>query len=250
MRFHIASAARHTGALLQQLVEEELREEGIRKDAVVCYGVGEYSGTLPVLNSNCSRYNKMRQGQLLHEALGTNALPIHSIDSLNRGGAMPGAVLGRSLSHTKGRDIKLILEPWQLPLVRADFFTPYIPSSHEYRTWVYRNRHLGTYEKVLTRPQDYKRIGRNHDNGFDFSYREEVPDALKDVCRRAIAALGLDFGAVDTLQATSDGRYVVLEVNSAPGVQNERRRVIQALAHRIVRWAANDCPNRRANGAA
>lgn len=242
MQYQIARVAVHTGNLLRTLVEEEMREQNIGdRNAVVCYGAG-YGGTLPALNRTCSSGNKLTQAQALFRQLGVNALPIRTREELR--GAWPGGVfLGRTTEHTKGRDIKLVLESWQIPVTKADFFTPYIPSRREFRTWIYRNRHLGTYEKVLTRPETYTRIGRNYANGFDFSYREEAPEALKNVCRRGIAALGLDFGAVDSLE-DMDGNFIVLEVNSAPGVQNERRRVIQALAHRIARWVANDCPGR------
>lgn len=244
MQYQIARVAAHTGNLLRTLVEEEMRGQNIRdRNAVVCYGAG-YGGTLPALNAHCSQGNKLDQAHRLHAALQDNAIRPYSRDELR--GFGPGwRFLGRAAEHTKGRDIKLVLEAWQVAVTKADFFTPYIPSRSEFRTWIYRNRHLGTYEKVLTRPEAYTKIGRNYANGFDFSYREEVPDALKNVCRRGIAALGLDFGAVDTLE-DMDGNFIVLEVNSAPGVQNERRRVIQALAHRVVRWVANDCPGRRA----
>jgi hypothetical protein len=158
-------------------------------------------------------------------------------------------MLARNIVHSRGTDIRMVLEPWQVDAAvqaGAGFFTPYVPSVREFRVWTYRNRHLGTYEKVLRRPQNFKRIGRNHANGFDFSGVESdaVPQALKDVSRDALRGLSLDFGAVDVIQKPT-GEFVVLEVNSAPGVSDERRRVIQALSHRIARWVANGCPARQ-----
>jgi len=126
----------------------------------------------------------------------------------------------------------------------SDFFTPYIASSNEYRVWIYRKRHLGSYRKVLKTATMMRRVGRNYDNGFAFERMEleDTPEALKEVGRKAISTLGLDFGAVDVLQKP-DGSFVVLEVNSAPGVADERRAVIQKLAHRIARWAQEGHPN-------
>ena len=192
----------------------------------------------------------MQQGFRLRERMGENAIRIMGAEeavAYVRG----GPVLGRTTSHTQGRDITVCLEPWQVQerftSGVANFFTPYYPSDTEYRVWVYRRRHLGTYEKVLRRKEAFKKLGRNYHNGFDFSFRdsEGIPEALKETARNAIAALNLDFGAVDILKCGD--RYVVLEVNSAPGVSDERRNVINRLAHRIVRWAANGCP-RRENG--
>jgi hypothetical protein len=154
-------------------------------------------------------------------------------------------VLGRNVRHAKGKDIRLCLEAWQVEAMRgiSDFFVPYLPSSGEWRTWVYRRRHLGSYCKVLQDASAMRRVGRNHENGFRFERTElaDTPEGLKDVSRRAVAALGLDFGAVDALQ-TPSGEFVVLEVNSAPGVQDERRVVMGKLAHRIVRWVQEGYP--------
>lgn len=251
MNYHIARTASTTGNTLRTLVAEQLREQGIadRNDAHVCFGVG-YTGAGHTLNRDCSRYNKLEQAQILRRELGTRALSVLTPQEARLPvGNGPFFLLARNIVHSRGTDIRMCLEPWQVEAAitaGAGFFTPYVPSVREFRTWTYRNRHLGTYEKVLRRPQDFKRIGRNHANGFDFSGVENdaVPQALKDVSRDALRGLGLDFGAVDVIQKP-DGGYVVLEVNSAPGVSDERRRVIQALSHRVARWIANGCPARQ-----
>lgn len=255
MNFHIARASTTTGNLLRTLVMANLEEEGHvdAQDSQICYGAG-YAGNLPALNKHCSRYSKLEQAKLLQEGLGLGALEVFETAAsaqrfLNDNENIP-VLLGRSLVHTKGKDIRMAFEPWQIPPLLASgtsFFTAYQDSVREFRTWVYRKRHLGTYEKMLRRPEDYKRVGRNYDNGFDFSgvENELVPEALKEIARNAIKILGLDFGAVDVLQAPN-GRLVVLEVNSAPGVSDERRRVIQALAKRVSRWIINGCPAREA----
>lgn len=252
LNFRVARAAAVTGRTLEGLVREGLRENGIPiPTAEICYGAG-YSGINPALNARCSAANKLEQAQILQRGLGLEGLAVLSnqVDAEEWLVARGSPLFARNTIHSKGRDIKIALEPWQIAGLMASgtsFFTPHVPSVREFRTWVYRKRHLGTYEKVLRRPVDCKRLGRNHDNGFDFSgiENENVPDRLKDVARRAVAVLNLDFGAVDILQR-ANGDYVVLEVNSAPGVSDERRRVIQGLAHRIVRWCANDCPAREA----
>lgn len=256
MRFQVARAASHTGQILQELVNAELQQERIQPpaDALVCYGAGLDGNRPHTLNAACSRFNKMSQGQRLWES-GRGVWGLEILDhqqALRWLEQHPGhAMLARKAMHTKGKDIMPVLEPWHVEArVRAgaSFFTPYHPSNREFRTWVYRKRILGTYEKQLMRPELCRKIGRNYDNGFDFSFRERenLPAAMIEAAKGAVAALDLDFGAVDMIE-TPAGAYIVLEVNSAPGVQNERRRVVQALAHRIARWAANGCPSR--NGA-
>jgi hypothetical protein len=248
MHFHVARTASTTGNMLQTMVNQQL--QGNTDAMHVCYGVGVVGAN--VLNRNCSRYSKLEQARILQRGLGPGALPVYETPEEAENVVQTQPLFARNVVHSRGRDIKIALEPWQIrPLMvgGTGFFTPHIPSQREFRVWTYRNRHLGTYEKVLRRPAACKRLGRNYDNGFDFSGVEsvDVPQGLKDISRDAIRCLELDFGAVDILQKP-DGGYVVLEVNSAPGVSNERRKVIQALSHRIVRWAANGCPERGANG--
>lgn len=248
MHFHIARTASTTGNLLQTMVSEQLT--GNTDGMHVCYGAGVVGAQ--VLNGNCSRYSKLEQAKMLQEGLGPGALTIYdtaeAAENALRTRNIP--LFARDLVHSRGRDIKVVLEGWQVrPLLSAGaaFFTEHVPSEREYRVWAYRNRHLGTYEKVLRRLLDCKRLGRNYGNGFDFSgiENDQVPEALKQTARDGLRVLGLDFGAVDVIQRL-DGSYCILEVNSAPGVSDERRKVIVGLAKRIVRWAANGCPAREA----
>lgn len=249
MEYRIAPAGRVTGDLLRELVGSNDTQ------AVVCYG-SPYTGPLPALNANCGRLNKMEQAQRLFEGLvgspDTSSEQFFAIEPMAyelalselRDGQL---VLGRKASHTQGKDIVVIAEEWQLEATRGhcDFYTTYLSSVGEYRTWVYRNRHLGTYRKVLAHPEQFKRLGRNYRNGFIFERveNEEVPESVKVLARQAVRTLDLDFGAVDLLDRAGSG-LVVLEVNSAPGVADSRRAVIQNLAHRVIRWAANGCPGR------
>ena len=60
---------------------------------------------------------------------------------------------------------------------------------------------------------------RNLDGGFIFA-REgvvEAPEASEEALK-AVAALGLDFGAVDIMYNARENKYYVLEVNTAPGL--------------------------------
>jgi hypothetical protein len=248
MNFRIARAAGKTGRLLERLVDQQYPFHE-RPNAVVCYGQG-YSGPLPALNRNCGRLDKLEQAQRLVEGLGAQAIqPMTLEQALVTIEHFP--VLGRKIHHAQGRDIVLMLEKWMLEDTAGqhDFYTAYHDSSAEYRTWVYRNRHLGTYRKVLAHPEQFKRLGRNRKNGFVFERMENdnVHEGIKDLARKAVRALDLDFGGVDIIRVGDGGEseFMVLEVNSAPGVSDERRQVIKALAHRIIRWAAAGCPERK-----
>ena len=60
---------------------------------------------------------------------------------------------------------------------------------------------------------------RNLKGGWIFARQGvEIPEDAKEVSISAVAALGLDFGAVDVI-ITEQGQPLVLEVNTAPGLE-------------------------------
>lgn len=251
MEFRIAKAARVTGQMLERLVREKLQAENIPEpSAVVCYGVG-YTGPQPALNAGCSA-DKLEQGLCLQRVLKDEALVIlRSHEDIES--ALP--VAARRTRHSKGKDIRVCKTPAGVrgALRNHDFFTPIVDSDTEYRVWVYRKRVLAVYEKRLTEPENNTKFGRNRANGWTFHAlgTDDIPESVRDVSKRAVAALGLDFGAVDVLGKWEDEQHTdvhatVLEVNSAPGVSDEHRSCIVKLTNRVVRWVANGCPAREA----
>ncbi len=100
---------------------------------------------------------------------------------------------------------------------------------------MFRGRQLGTYEKRMVHPEQFVRAGRNHDNGFSFDRVRGGVVGATQVADAALTALGLDFGAADVLE-TPSGEFVVLEVNTAPGIEHERRQCAINLADSIARW--------------
>lgn len=237
LQYRIAEGCGPTGRIIERLVGP------VNRDAVVCWGA-PYQGNLPSLNRNCSRFNKLQQLQQLQRS---EILTVPVFETLPQG-AENYPLMGRNLRHHGGLDIALIMQPGDAQLYRSDYYTRYIPRDTEFRTWVYRRRHLGTYEKVLRYPERNRRrqrLGANFRNGFAFTLvpGETVPEGLRDIASRAVEALGLDFGAVDVLRGL-DQRLYVLEVNTAPGVEGEDRFAIRALAEKIQRWSNLNFPRR------
>lgn len=233
----ISNAALETGALLVSL----LKERGIHdpaSDNVVCYGnsgAGER-----FLNQNCMS-NKVKRMVAMEKA-GCSLIPWFRGDKIPAGVRFP--LLARRLTGHGGTDIVPVFQrkevEWRLA-AGWDWFSSYVPMDTEYRVWVYRNDHLDTYEKVMHRPTDYKYIGRNFRNGFDFELSLDYNDATEQA-RRAIKALGLDFGAVDMLRG-EDGKIYILEVNTAPGViKSGAQWTLDRLVDRIENWDREGYP--------
>lgn len=259
IRLVVAEGSRVTGNLLKKMLREREVEVG-HPAHTACKGFVSYGVRLPhaqhpnpTLNRNAGGITKYKELTLLKLARIQvpdfwRATHTH-IDILLR----ERPLLARRDNHKGGRDIRYTTsERWIRNRIRMgwNFFTKYIPSRTEYRIWVYRRRHLGTYEKVKVRnvrwKSDTTHFGRGHKNGYAFQLVAPVPDRVRpaiELAIRSIAALKLDFGAVDVLEG-NDGRMYVLEVNTAPGVEGPRQG-INKLADRIANWVKKGYPKKK-----
>lgn len=110
----------------------------------------------------------------------------------------------------------------------APLYTKYIPKDREYRVHVMGGAIIDTVRKVLSSnaPANASKLIRNTANGYVFARREGpastpivVPQGVHTEARKAVEALGLDFGAVDVIWSRSTNKAYVLEVNTAPGIE-------------------------------
>lgn len=248
IHLRVARVAATTGRTLQALLEGRgvqttLNEPGIAGGGVVCYGWGTGDGfPIPTLNANAGQYNKFDELMMLAAAGVPVPRAINSSDGTN----FPFPAFARKYEHSGGRDLRVVLSADELPArIEAgwNFFTEVLPVQTEYRVWVYRGRHLATYEKYLAHRERFRGYGRNTRNGFAFGLRDESPYMTR-VAGEAVDALGLDFGGVDVIRK-QDGTLAVLEVNSAPGIQGDHRQAIVRLAAKIARWEQLGYPKRR-----
>lgn len=105
-------------------------------------------------------------------------------------------------------------------------FTKFVPNTVEYRIHVIGGSVVAAHRKVGGTDEGV----RNTANGWLFS---RVASPPRDVAAQAIAcvaALGLDFAAVDVLFCTDDDRAYVLETNTAPGIDGMEWTVRQYAA--------------------
>lgn len=131
-----------------------------------------------------------------------------------------GVVMCRTtVTGNSGQGIVIARTPEEL--IDAPLYTRHVRHKNEYRVHV-------AFGKVIDYVQKKKRSGnentnilvRSHNNGWVFC-REGVvlPDVVKEQAIAAVAALGLDFGAVDLGHRVGDNLAFVFEVNTAPGIE-------------------------------
>lgn len=241
IRLKIAPVAKETGELLKEYLTAHRLFE-CSEDADICYGLLSYKKYN--LNGNCGT-DKMERLALMKQA-GVPTIPwFVSGDGVPYDFKFPG--LARKAYGHGGLDIIPVFQYeeilWRIH-AGYDWFSEYIPIRSEYRVWVFRDNHLDTYSKVMCRPQDYKYVGRNFRNGFDFLHQFDPPRKAIQAAIDTISSLGLDFGAVDMIHGKDDNIYV-LECNTAPGViKSGAQATLAKLADCMVMWVKRGCPSR------
>ena len=139
-------------------------------------------------------------------------------------------VVGRKKVNGYGGEGIVLMEN-QDDIEECPLYTRYIPKKSEYRVHVVRDNVIAVARKTLKKDHPNKeninwRI-RNLDGGFVFAYWNEraeqeeqyvCPNEVMFQAREAVAALGLDFGAVDVIWNYKHRKAYVLEVNTAPGL--------------------------------
>lgn len=170
---------------------------------VVCWG---HSTHVPLTNALNPKIigNKLRELEKLRAA--NVSVPNFSKDKVENW-------LVRTLNHKAGSD--LIQD-----LVQGDYYTQKIENiKHEFRVHVFKNKSIRT---GIKRPKEgahpwIKSLERSWYLDYGTFCQDNIKGNVRREAKKAVKALGYDFGAVD-IGLLKNGRVVVFEVNSAPGL--------------------------------
>lgn len=165
------------------------------------------------LSNNSNKLDAMRQ-------MDNAGIPVpnYTTDRDEFGDTVEYPLLGREEEHARGEDINLILQWRDAYLTNNDFFVEYIPTEFEYRMHVVNGEVIKVHEKRLRSEADNHPYIRNAETGWVFvEPREEPPSEALAI--DAVGSVGLDYGAVDIVREEDTGEEYVLEVNSAPSLE-------------------------------
>lgn len=125
-------------------------------------------------------------------------------------------VLRHKVSAHSGHGIEVAYPEDEL--IYAPLYTKYKRKDKEFRAHVVNGRVIDLTEKRRRFGEEPSNsLIRTHENGWVYCRDGVVcSDSFKQICVKAVAALGLDFGAVDFV--TRGDKMWVLEVNTAPGI--------------------------------
>jgi glutathione synthase/RimK-type ligase-like ATP-grasp enzyme len=146
-----------------------------------------------------------------------------------------GIILARDYYHSKGSDIIVgkfehgdLQGQWEdlagnklQGRPARNYFIKYLKPRAEYRYHVAFGKVILPTKKILAEGEEDDSIIRNHQGG---KWRQVVcteTPRFSESCIKAVEALGLDFGAVDFINVSKEA--VILEVNTAPGLEVQNR---------------------------
>jgi len=171
--------------------------------------------------------NKLLTFQALQQAGNVN-IPEFTIDveqakKYFEGGG--GSVVCRT-TLTGHSGIGIVLSESSDTLVGAPLYVKYIKKQKEFRVHVIFGKMVDIQQKKKREGFENANFQVRNANGWVFC-RENItePTGLRDNALNAVAALGLDFGAVDIILNEKQNKCYVLEVNTAPGLEGNSVKV-------------------------
>ena len=135
----------------------------------------------------------------------------------------------------------IVLAETKEEIIDCQLYTKYIPKRNEYRVHVFSVGQDTYFTQRKARSSDVPddevdwRI-RNHQNGFIFAFKEDhpVPKQVLVAAKKAVRFYGLDFGAVDIVWNERSSTAYVLEINTAPGLENTTLHFYQRKLNRLI----------------
>jgi len=143
----------------------------------------------------------------------------------------------RKKYHKQGDDIILVNKSEDIPKNTFDrYFVPYIKTDFELGIHLVNGKVIKIFKKVPINNESG--FIRNNKRGYHFKIISNTEDNFKvaqDICERLFEKLGLNFGRVDIAYNIETKKYVIWEVNTAPGLN----RLTSQLYAEVLRGIIN-----------
>ena len=233
--FLVLKEAYESGKLLAENLGIPCGEDTEEKpDDLIRWGTSKrvrFSPRIKVFNSRLAVQNATNKLESLEIFRATYGIKTPDFSRDYRELTFP--MLGRSFSHTQGKDIKLYLQPRDIEAKgRSDYYTELIQKKTEFRMHVVGEDVIKISEKIPTK--GYDSVVWNLENGFTFrSPRSSVSYDDMQQAIDSVKALGLDFGAVDLVRDPADYLYT-LEVNTAPRLEENTMEAYAEAFNRLM----------------
>lgn len=174
-----------------------------------------------IATNKLETYKKFKLASIPHpEFFNSKEDIIHyTVEQERLTGKFPQVYCRSILNGHSGRGITIANNVSEI--INAPLYTIRFKAQKEWRIHVFSNKVID-YAKKSRRDGQSERVSgliRNYSNGWIFKREGCCPsEIIKDTAIAAVAALGLDFGAVDIAE-DREGRVCVYEINTACGMQ-------------------------------
>jgi hypothetical protein len=145
-------------------------------------------------------------------------------------------VIRTKMNSFGGKGIFIVENETEFESFQENYWTPWLNLRREYRVHVANGEILRIFKKIPEEGVDeIKYPIRNNDNGYHFSLRTNFSmykvlfSFVENICK----AVQFDFCAMD-IGFTEEKRYVLIELNSAPGLNEETAAVYAINIWRIA----------------
>lgn len=162
----------------------------------------------------------------------TRFLPCYTDDPQAARNWADTVVVRATTTGSGGDGITIVQAGEDLP--RAPLYVKYQKKTHEYRLhvfkvngeWEIRHVQRKVFVPVPGRPEPTNWQIRNHTMGFIFQTEDTIPDQVRDATLSVSNAFPeVDFIALDVIYHAPTGVALVLEGNTAPGLEGPRLQV-------------------------
>lgn len=191
---------------------------GSQGDLAINWGTMASTAHYTVVNNPVAVARTSNKGRF-RKMLFDNGLSMHTI--LSPDVPVVGKYVLRPASHRGGIDLIVTDNPEDMRRnwYSGGYASLYIPKVREYRVFVAQNRIGYIIEKIVDNPSE---VAWNVEQGgrFENLRRGSWNNNLMRVSLVAMKLSGLHFGAVDVIES-ADGKFYVLEINTAPALTGE-----------------------------
>lgn len=148
----------------------------------------------------------------------------------------------RRLYHMRGRDIIRINNMGDLRKLSANqlaerYWVPFIETSFELRVHVVGEEIARVFKKTNPDAKDDGEFIRSSVKGWHYSLRTNLDDKYikaQNTCIKIAKDLGLTFGGIDIAWDNRNKKYIIWEVNTAPGLSQPTLNIYGGLLRRMI----------------
>ncbi len=148
----------------------------------------------------------------------------------------------RRLYHMRGRDIIKINNKDDLRKLTAKqlakrYWVPYIETTFELRVHVIGGKIARVFKKTNPGAKEAGEFIRSSVKGWHYSLRTNLDDKYlkaQTTCLKLTKDLGLAFGGIDIAWDNKNKKYVIWEVNTAPGLSQPTLNIYGGLLRELI----------------